>query len=379
MNLSDLITPLTTDQAREAILTQLEQLGIPARSWRKGIALSVILRVFAILYAALSVIIAGFAASGFLDYASGGWLTLLARYVYGVTRPSATYAVGKVLFTNNGGGVHTDAAGTVVLEWIAGKKTYVTTEDLNLTSIGQTQLVSVIAVEIGAASSAGPGQITLQTDLLQVTATNPESVVGSDELADDPTRQLCRDKTAALSLLGPRGAYAYAVQVATRTDGSRVDVNRWVVVPNTDTGVVTVYVASPSGTPLPTDLDFIRDSVELWARPDSVTAIVVGVSTAAFAKTMTVWATATTGVAASDIQALVLSALTNMVSVYRIGGVKKPPATQGYLYASNIEGTAKSAHPSIFAIDGVGSDLPLSTGEVATLAATVNVRIVSSN
>lgn len=377
ISLSDLITPVTTDQAMESLLSTLETLQVPARSWRTGGAYRNILRAAAGLYSGLSSVVAGFAASGFLDTASGGWLTLLAYFVYGVTRPPATFAVGQVLFTNAGGGNYTNAAGTVTLLWVSGKKAYVTTEALNL--IGpSTQLVGVQAVEIGAASTVGPGQVdTLQSPLSFVTVTNPASIVGSDELDDEDLRELCRNKLAALSMLGPRGAYAYAVQVAKRFDGSAVDINRLVVIPDGTTLGVTVYCASPSGPPLSSDLDLVRDSVEAWARPDSVTAVVVGATSVAYSRTLTVWAQATTGVAASDIETAVLTALATMIAKYPIGGVAKPPSTQGYLYATNIEGTAKSAHPSIFAVDGAGADLLLTLGQVVTLAATINVRIVS--
>ena len=55
------------------------------------------------------------------------------------------------------------------------------------------------AVEIGAASSVGPGLVdTLQTTLTYVTVTNPASIVGSDELDDEDLRELCRNKLAAL-------------------------------------------------------------------------------------------------------------------------------------------------------------------------------------
>ena len=122
ISVSDLITPVTTDQAMESLLSTLESFQIPARSWRTGGAYRNILRATAGLYSGLSKVVAGFAASGFLDTATGGWLTLLAYFVYGVTRPTATFATGQVLFTNTGGGNYTNAAGTVTLLWVAGKK-----------------------------------------------------------------------------------------------------------------------------------------------------------------------------------------------------------------------------------------------------------------
>jgi hypothetical protein len=315
---------------------------------------------------------------GFLDEAEGGWLTMLARFVYGVTRRPATFATGYVLFTNVGGGVYDSsnaAAGTVRVR--AGTKTYFTLEDLSLLSQGATQLVSVQADEEGSGSSVAPTLINaLVTGLLGVTVSNPLSVAGVDEQDDESLRQTCRDKLAALSLLGPRGAYAYAVDVAVRLDGSPVDINRRLVTTDDDTGNVTICCASPAGAPLADDLTAVRLSIENHARPDSVTATTTGASEVALAKDLTVWAKYTTGLTAAIVQAAVEAALVSMIAAYPIGGEKKPPLTQGYLYATNIEGTAKAAHASIYAIDGVGADLAIDDNEVATLAATVTVRLV---
>jgi hypothetical protein len=379
LSISDLFTPVTEAQALETFLATLETLKIPARSWRVGGAFRSILRTVARSYAGFTDVMAAFAKSGFLDTAEGGWLRLLAYSVYGVTARPATFATGRVLFTNTGGGVYTNAAGSVIVTAIAGGVTvaYRTTEALSLLTVGATQLVAIQALEVGSASSRAPGLIsTLQTQLLGVTVTNPESVVGSDAQDDESLRQTCRDKLSALSLLGSRGAYAYAVDVATRTDGSPVDINRRAIVADPLTGIVTVYVASPSGAPVADDLTAVRASVERVARPDSVTSVVVAASPVAFAKTLTVWATSTVGLSADDVGAAVIAALLLMVKAYPISGVAKAPATQGYLFATNIEGTAKAAHPAIFAIDGVGADLAINAGQVATLAATVSVRLV---
>lgn len=191
--------------------------------------------------------------------------------------------------------------------------------------------------------------------------------------------QRCRDKLAALSLLGPRGAYAYAVRIAKRTDGSPVAVNRLSVSPSSSTGRVTVYVASPSGPPPAGDLDAIRAAIEAIARPDSVRAEVFAATAVAFKSALTVWAKRTDGVSADDLQTFVEHSLESFVATYPIGGIGKPPlSTKGYLYAEGIAGTAKSAHASIYAIDGANADLPLNVGEVATLAASVDVRIVEA-
>ncbi len=378
LTIEQLMTPATTEQVMETFLSTLETLGVPARSWRVGGAFRTILKTVAMTYAGYTAVMSEFAKAGFLDSAAGGWLTLLAFYVYGVTRRPSTFATGYVLFTNVGGGVYdasNAAAGTVYL--LAGTTRYFTREDLSLLTPGATQLVSIQALVAGSASSSAPTLINvLETQLLGVTVSNPLSVAGADAQDDESLRETCRNKIAALSLLGPRGAYAYAVDVALRLDGSPVDINRREPIEDPDTGIVTTYVASPAGTPLADDLTAIRLSVETWARPDSVTAVVVGATPVAFTKDLIVWAKATPGLDAETVQTAVEDALVALIAAYPIGGENKPPDLQGYLFATNIEGTAKAAHPSIFAIDGVGVDLAIGVGEVATLAATVEVRLV---
>jgi len=341
-----------------------------------GGSLRTILRVMSGTFAGFTNIIVAFVRAGFLDLASGGWLTLLAYYVFNVVRIPATFATGNVLLTNSGGGIYTAVQiGQLRVIGSATKKTYTNTAVFTLNP-GDTNIsVAVQAEELGAASTAAPGTIdALETILPGVTVTNSTAVVGSDAELDPALQQRCKDKLATLSGLGPRGAYSYAVRSAVRTDGSIVDINRLSISPSSSTGVVTVYVASPAGAPSTADLDFIRASIESTARPDTVTVNVFAATALPLTKTITVWAKRTDGLSADDLTALVNTALVLMIRDYPIGGFTKPPSTSGFLYASTIDGTAKSAHPAVFAVDGVGGDLAMSPGQVATLATTINIR-----
>ena len=252
---------------------------------------------------------------------------------------------------------------------------------------GDTLLVDFQAVEAGSASSAAAAAIdSLETVLLSVTVTNPAAFIGQDEEDDPSLRQGCRDKLALLSSLGARGAYRYAVTRALRPDGTPVDINRVQIIADPLTGIVTIYAASPSGTPTSADLGYAADNVEApsngalgGARPDTVTATVVGATSVGLTSTLTVWATRTAGVAASDIQTQVTDALAAAIKTYPIGGLAKPPSTQGYLYGDYIAGVVKGANSAIFDVDGADTDLALSPGQVATLAVTLDVRLVEAS
>jgi hypothetical protein len=377
LSVEDLLVPVTEEQQLDRFLTTLENVGVRARSWREAGVYRTILRVVAGAYAGFSQSVLGFVRAGFLEEADGGWLTMLSAQVYGVARIPATFATGTVTLTNAGGGTYTWAPTELrVIHATTGKAyTNLAAETL---APGNVHAVSVGAIEIGTPSNASAGTVTkFETAYPGVTVTNVYPVVGSNDEADSDLRERCRNRLSVISGKGPRGAYAYAVKSALRSDGSPVDINRVTVSPSSSTGVVTVYVASPAGAPAATDLPFIAANVELLARPDSVTATIVAATVSASSRTLIVWAKAQGGLSAADLGTLVATSLDTMVAAYPIGGIPKPPSADGYLYATNIEGAARDAHPSIFAVDGAGADIALTAGQVATLAATLDVRLVT--
>lgn len=377
LTIEQLLIPVTTEQQLEDFLLRLEALGLKPRSWREGGALRTILHIIAAVYAGFTTAVLGFVRAGFLETATGGWLTLLAFYGYGVTRIEATFATGTITLTNAGGGVFTGIApGAASFVSAVTGKAY-TNVDVFTLNPGNVLALDVRAVEIGSASSAPPGTVTrLEGAFYGVTVTNAASIVGADAEVDEDLRQRCKDKLGTLSGMGPRGAYAYAVESAVRIDGSPVDINRRRISPSSSTGVVTIYVASSTGAPSASDLEAVRESIELYARPDTVTVTLLAATAVAFTKSITVWAARADGVSAESLATLVGDALLTMIAAYPIGGIAKPPSTQGYLYADGVAGVVKSAHPTIFDVDGIGADVLMNPGEVATLATTLDIRIV---
>jgi hypothetical protein len=376
ISIEELVAPQSADEVFETFLTELETLGVPAKSWRKGGVARTILRVVAKTYSGFTELMADAISAGFLETATGSWLTVLAKQVFNVERQEATFATGELLFTNTGGGIYSFNEDEVRALWEDEGKAYANAESFTLNP-AESKLIAVRAVEVGSASSAPPNTITeLETFILGVTVTNPEAVVGNDAETDEELRTACRNKLAALSVRGPRDAYAFAVREAKRPDGSSVDINRQQVSPSSSTGTVTVYVASPSGAPSPTDIQYVEESIEAIARPDSVTVTVLAATEVPLTRTVTVWARRTSGVSAESIKTAVEKALIDEIKVYPIGGIPKPPSSQGYLYEDFLAGVVKGAHLSIYDVDGLGDDVALAPGDVVTLAATVTVRIV---
>lgn len=374
--IDELFTAPSEEAVLEKFLTILEEYKVPARSWRPAGALRTMLRVVAKVYAAWTLVLVAFIKSGFLETATGGWLTLLAYYVYGVSRREATFARDDLQLTNGGGGLYSQAAGTVRALNATTGKSYVNTEAFVLNP-GETLLVEFEAVEQGAASSSAVGTITeLETPLDVVSVTNPSALIGTDAEKDPELRQACLDKLATLSSRGPRGAYRYAVRQATRSNGSPVNINRWRVSPSSTTGIVQVHVAAPSGAPIADDVDAVVDSIEALARPDCVTVEVYAATEVAIARNLTIWAQRTDGADEAAIKALVETAFVREGPLYPLGGFTKPPVSQGYVYADRIKAIAAAAYPSIYEVDGEGADVALSPGQVPVFNITATVRLV---
>lgn len=377
--IEQLTTTPTADETFDTMIGWLVAQGVPADKWRQGGVGRSILRAVAQVYVLLASLITLINGAGYLETATGDFLTLLARYVYGVERVVATFASGTVTLTNSGGGVYTWNPGELVVRNSVTKKLYRNTAIVTLLAGATLTGVAVEALELGTASNAGAGEVSeLAVVAAGVTVTNPSPIVGVDEQIDESLRAECLAKLGALSMAGPRGAYSYAIQSA-KNGGVPVNVNRWVISPASSTGVVSVRVASPSGAADAGDVTAIADSIENVARPDSVTLDLATVTTATYAYPLVVWARATPGVTAASLQTKVLAALASYAASYPIGGLRKPPSSQGYLYDDSVQAVAKSADPLIFAVDSTGgADLPLSFGQVPIITSTVDVRLVAT-
>lgn len=390
LSVNDLLTALSTDQIRATMVSTLVGLGIPADKWRKGSSLSSMLTTIAAQMAKFSAFLQPAIAAGWLETASGGWLKLLAFFVYGVTVPSATFASGNLTLVNSGGGVFSYGAGQAVFKDSTTGQTY--TNEAPFTLPGSSTLTIVVnATERGSVGSAAPGGIdTLVTSMLGVTVSNPTALVGTDAPSDPAIRQLCLDKLGALSVRGPRTAYAYAVQVALNAvTGAPVNINRWSITPSSHTGTVAVVVASPTGAADANDVAGVVTSIETGVpglsppftgvRPDAVTVTVASAVPIVYASPpgnpFVVWAQALPGLDVATVQAAVDTAVENFFATYPIGGLAKGSGGASGVWASGLDGAIRAAHPAIFAVDGP-FDLALLPNQVATDSVFTQVRLV---
>lgn len=381
LTLAQLLTAPTASQIFNNFLSVLSNtLGVPANNWRTGGVGRTFLQIVANLFASWAILIVQAIAGGFLGYATGGWLTLLAYYGYGVTRPAATQATGSETFTNTGGGSYSFAIGQVTLLNPITKQTYTNAQPLVLPP-NSTATINIICTVAGSIGNAAPGAISsLVTTMLGVSVGNAAAVVGQDAMSDALLVQACIAKLGALSVRGPRGAYKYyalftsAGTALLNSSGNPVNINRVSVSPSSHTGTVQVYIAGPQGAPTADDLATATTSILLNAVPSAVTCTVAGALPVPYVASLTIWAQALPGIQASVVAAPAAAALATYFANYPIGGLMKGTA-QG-VYATEVDGQVTSAHPAIFAVDGA-VDLALVAGEVATDQITLTVRLVT--
>lgn len=329
----ELLKPMSVEDCRDFIYAQLEARGANTSTWKPGAVARTIIYAAAVLGAAFSTLQVAIARSAYLDYATGVWLTLLARFVYGVRRLEGSFATGHVVATNAGGGIYSGDPDDLIFR--AGDREYRNTEPFTIGALS-TVTIPVRAVEIGTAGDAAAGAITsMTTPLPGVTVTNPLALVGTDPETDEQLRARCRAFLGSLSPNGPKEAYVYVATTSRRPDGSAIGVTRVETVPD-GYGNVEVFVATASGSVSgeadnpETDLGIVSRNIKTMVEPIGVNAIVQSAIPKTINVTYEIWIRRSS-LTDTQIETRIESALVTWASSIRIGG------HQGYVYVSAIK------------------------------------------
>jgi hypothetical protein len=365
-----LIQSLTRDQVRAVLVRLAAQLKIPTTSWRVFGISHVILTLMAATIAPFTVMLALAVRGQFLDLAEGVWLTLLAKFVYGVERNEATFARESCLtLVNSEGGEFDEPAGALIVRNPTSGKLYKNANPIFLAPFATLEDVVLEALEVGAGSTSAPGTITeLVTTWTGVTCTNPKAIVGRDQELDEPLRVRCRAKLGSLSPFGPRDAFRY---VATSRDLHGVDVTRCEVEHDNTTGEVVVVVAGPGGAiagdaeDLETDLGKVNDAVQRLAAPLMCSASTVSATPLDVPVAYAAWMSSLENVLPADAEAAIATRLATYFASIRIGGDKKPSDT-GKVFVNALEGEIKKATP-VFQVEVAGSNVAVGPREVPVL------------
>jgi len=375
ISVSDLISGLSYTAMRDSIYSTLATLEFPVASWARGRVARTIVDLFARTVAPWTDTMAAFAASGFLDTATGQWLTVVADQVYQVTRDPATYASGEVTLDNAAGGSYSYAAGQFRVVNSTTKKAYRNTSAFTLGPLETGKVIAIEAAEIGSASSSAAGDIdTLETVLTGVTVSNAAAVVGEDEESDASLRARCRLKLAALSPNGPADAYSYVARTSELNGG--VDVTRVRVDADSTTGDVVVYVAGPSGTIA--DVTTIQDAINQYATPLCIDATVA--SATAFTQNfgINVYMNSSDNVTSSEVQDVVELAIGVWAAGLPIGGFDvSGTGVPGKLFRNAVESEAAKAIFAEFGVRPITVDVTTPSGDV-TYASTHHVLVVGT-
>jgi hypothetical protein len=247
--------------------------------------------------------------------------------------------------------------------------------------------VAFTATIEGSAGNANPSTITtLVTNMLGVTVTNPTAFVGVDAPSDADIRLLCMNKLGAMSVRGPRTAYAYAIQTAVNSvTGATVNVNRWSITADSHIGVVYVTIAAPSGAVDPNDLAGVSANIEAIARPEGITVVLAEATIVSYTPTVTAWVQAPAGVTAAAVTTAIGDAITRYISTYPIGGVTanddaNPVTSFTGLFAAGIYGAAAEGaatlNARLFSVKGA-TDLALTAAQVAGDGVSVAVNLIA--
>ncbi|WP_437982918.1 baseplate J/gp47 family protein [Sorangium sp. So ce117] len=375
--IDQLLAPLSRKQVRDSIYRLLAAMKLPVTAWQDGGAAKAIISVVAAIFAGFTEVIALAIRANFLDTAEGIWLTLLAYYVYGVTRIEATFASGEVRLVNSGGGIFEFEPGEFICKHSVTGRQYTNTAFFRLEA-GQTLTVAIRALEADSRSSAAQGQIAvLVTTMRGVACTNPAPVVGRDGETDPELRERCRDSLGALSPNGPDAAYIYWAKSARRADGSPVNVNRVWVSKASSVGQVTVYVASPNGG-VPgtigddsTDLGAVHKAIRTRVVPNGVTCTVGSAVPHPLSVTCEVWISKEANLNDAQVALEVDSRIRYYQATIPIGGYVLNSRSPGQVFRNAIIGQIEDVSPFIIKADVPlpATDVTLAENEVPTGAA----------
>lgn len=374
-SLAELTTALTADEVEAALYAAIEARGAKTTAWKPGAVVRTIIAGVSIVLAAFSSLIAAVSAGGFLDLATASWLTLLAQYVFGVERITATFATGDVTLTNASGTPYSGGADNLIVQNSTTEATYRSTGAWSVAA-GSTADVEVKAVEAGADGTSPATDIdTLVTTLSGVTVSNASAIVGTDEESDAALRTRCLERTGPLSPNGPSDAYGYVARNAVDGDGDSIGVTR-VATQAVGDGSVNIWIATATGAVSPGGVAYVAADIYEQAEPLAVEAVIASASAVTIPVTYELWIYTSAGLTTTEIEDLVEAALISLFSNTPIGA--HLIGTDRKIYQNDIIGTIDAVRSEIFrvTVSAPSGDTTILINEVpalGTVTGTINL------
>ena len=375
-----LIKKVSVEELKKTAFDALVALGFPVASWASVAVIRTLVVLFCRLLSPFTDAAALIASSGFLDYAIGAALTLLAKQVYNVDRRLATRATGEVTLTNAAGGSYTFAAYQARFLSPTTGKLYQNTAAFTLAPLQVGLVVPIEALEAGMGSTAIAGSIVrVEPALIGVQCTNAAALIGSDEESEDALRARCRAKLGSLSANGPRSAYDFISQSYELNGG--VVVTRSLTLADSPIGEVTHYIAGPTGSITAPDVAKVQDAIARIAYPTTIDVTVLSATPIALDITATLYVYTSENLTAAEVQALALARLIDYVPTIPIGGHRagtngvRVSALEGELKAAGTSETVRRGPIHAAEVTTPSADVAMSTAQVVVLG-TVTLNVV---
>ena len=374
-SVKDLIIEQTKEVIYAFALTVAEATELDTTSWRTGDPTRSLFWVVSELFESLESVSAGFIRAGFLEWATGKWLRILARQVYGYDPDDATYGACTCLLTNAGGGVFDFEAGDLVARSSENGKTYRNTTAGTLDSLGTLEL-QFAADEAGSASNAAIGEIDeLVTTYLGVTIENTTACIGRDDEPEASIKANCKGKIAALSPNGPAEAYTYVALNEALTGDS--ETTRARAFADSDTNDVLLVLAGDAGGVSGTAVTAVEAACLTWCTPSTTTLTTQSADEVSFDVDYEIWIYESVNLTEDEIKAAIEDAIVAEVGRRPIGGDRKAGDTAGKIYADRIQAVIETTYDEFtFAVEMTGVvDVDLTdtqVGKVGTVTGTVN-------
>lgn len=371
LTLDDLTTPDDSDAVETYLLTNLAALEFPVTAWENGDVALTLVKVEALALSDLIGLVAAIAAGGLLERAAGGWLTLLARSVYGLERDAPASATGTVrVSVASGFSSQSIAQGQLWVSDAAGHRFNSTNASTVVIAAGAYADIEFRAESDGAEFNIGSGTaIELVTPLPGTTVALLASggawltVQGTAGEADSALKARCRGRWATIGLEKTRDGYAALARSApgVSTRATRVYVDD---ASPRGAGTADVWISGPSGPLSGGDVTLISDYVlerkSLTADVEVDNAVAVPIDV-----TAVIHRTASNPDALADATALV----TDLINGADIGGaVRRNGVIEALMTPSGVYDVA---------ITVPAANVSLAANEVATVGTLTLTEVVT--
>lgn len=392
MSIEDLIKKPSLVATKETVLALGQALGLPFTAWLSSGApsgqwIELLARAN---YTLLDGPVVEYARAWFLEHATdpgdegdlaldqtprAGSLSRLGKSFYNTVRREQTQATGFITLTNTGsqptlpipvGGL-TFSRSTPAADGSYPK--YKNTYSADYSGPSQTLIIGaggsitvpIASVQLGTVANATSGQITDidTTSYGLISCTNALPVLGSEREARDVYIARCRNRGAGLAPGGPAAAYLRAATTAKdgtplqRYDGSGpVLTTRAYVSPASASGVVTMTIATDSGTSDATDVTTVLANVQgvvagtlldpSGVLPDCVTFYLSAAPVTTITTSGSVKVKTKTGITSAIVKQAIVDTHALVAKTYPLGGYDQTLGA-GTIYLSDIIGLVMGA------------------------------------